>query len=259
MASSNTRSAFLGYLDALSNDDGYKKLHKHATKQSGARKSPHEFLLPNSEYWTFVSKVSQKPNGRKMGQTEINFLVFIQKVIGKSPSIKAVQKSGQWMKYQWRKQIIDETFEVFPYFGDFFRMVHRAIKIINMMDASLEQKRDYYGQLRSILPDTALFLLYYNAAYTTRGAGAARQMAGTRLFGDANDFSGHGQHLDVRNLYFGKDDIKIMTQMFAGNTNPGTGHAPFPIEILKPQKRVMRKWAQNMQTRFKEWELSAQG
>jgi len=105
--------------------------------------------------------------------------------------------------------------------GDFFRLFHRAIKMIN--DSNIKDKDKYYGILRAMLPDYLVIYIYYNCVYTSRGLGLGVQLIGTSFFGDENDFTFHDkgdlpkftQHIPIKYLVFKRQDPKVMIKLFS--------------------------------------------
>ena len=105
--------------------------------------------------------------------------------------------------------------------GDFFRLFHRAIKLIN--DSNIKDKDKYYGILRAMLPDYLVIYIYYNCVFTSRGLGLGVQLIGTSFFGDENDFTFNEkgdlpkftQHIPIKYLVFKRQDPKIMIELFS--------------------------------------------
>jgi len=105
--------------------------------------------------------------------------------------------------------------------GDFFRLIHRAIKTVN--DSNVRDKDKYYGILRAMLPDYLIVYIFYNCVYTNRGLGLGLQLIGTSFFGDEDDLSflenksilKTAQHFPKNYLIFREQDPRIMLELFS--------------------------------------------
>lgn len=104
--------------------------------------------------------------------------------------------------------------------SDFFRILHRAIKLIN--DSNIEDKDKYYGILRASLPDYLLIYTYYNSLFSDKGLGLGLQLVGTSFFGDRDDviYNKHNvaifsQHMPTNLLIFKRQDLKVINDIFS--------------------------------------------
>lgn len=79
------------------------------------------------------------------------------------------------------------------------RLIHRTVKLINSMDISIDEKFYYFGLVRSLLSDRILMLVFYNATYSFRGIGLAKQLMGSCFFGNVSELTGITfQHFNLK-------------------------------------------------------------
>lgn len=115
--------------------------------------------------------------------------------------------------------VFDNNFEVL---GNFFRSTHRIIKKINeSFGDNMEIKKNYLGLLRAQLPESAIASIYYNATYTRKGLGLARQLLYMDFFGDELDFisidKAHlsdSQHISSNKIVFYDTDYRMMSSLY---------------------------------------------
>lgn len=110
-----------------------------------------------------------------------------------------------------------------------FRLVHRAVKLINTSNLPEKEKSNLLGIIRAIIPDYAIIHLYYNCTYCARGIGLGIQLAGTSFFGNERDLvTKNGdfifaQHFATEMLIFKQQDYRIMKNIYANpKIVPGT-------------------------------------
>ncbi|MFB5311078.1 putative phage abortive infection protein [Enterococcus casseliflavus] len=109
-----------------------------------------------------------------------------------------------------RKQNIEKTLdEYYSITGSYFRLFHRIIKYLNDNVPNKKIKNNYLGFLRANLNQNELLVIFYNAAYTTRGEGLLHELKKTTFFGDEEDIK-RNQHFDKTALFWESDDISIM-------------------------------------------------
>ncbi|EGO5243408.1 hypothetical protein HP934_002641, partial [Enterococcus faecalis] len=129
----------------------------------------------------------------------------------------------QPISYREAFEIIDEIYDKnFEILGNFFRSTHRIIKKINeSFRDDIGAKKNYLGLLRAQLPESAIASIYYNATYTRKGLGLARQLIYIDFFGDEFDFmsvdNSHfndSQHVSSDKIIFYDTDYKLMHNLY---------------------------------------------
>lgn len=129
----------------------------------------------------------------------------------------------QPISYREAFEIIDEIYDKnFEILGNFFRSTHRIIKKINeSFRDDIGAKKNYLGLLRAQLPESAIASIYYNATYTRKGLGLARQLIYIDFFGDGFDFmsvdNSHfndSQHVSSDKIIFYDTDYKLMHNLY---------------------------------------------
>lgn len=96
--------------------------------------------------------------------------------------------------------------------GSYFRLFHRIIKYLNnSLQKADEQslKNDYIGFLRAAVNQKEMLVIFYNAAYTTRGEGLLHELQKTTFFGTEEDIQ-RDQHFERSDLVWEKEDVDIM-------------------------------------------------
>ncbi|QBP90258.1 hypothetical protein E1A90_01710 (plasmid) [Bacillus mycoides] len=114
--------------------------------------------------------------------------------------------------------------------GHFFRNTHRIIKVINdRFDYNDKKKSEFIGILRAQLSEEILLTLFYNAVYSNRGIGLARELIGNNFFGNEKDFPYYvnnndpkanrnyqePQHFRKSSAILPSMDIEIMATIFS--------------------------------------------
>lgn len=73
--------------------------------------------------------------------------------------------------------------------GHFFRTIHRVLKMINKYyPRNTEEHKYHIGLLRAQIPNNLALLMLYNALYSEKGRGMARELIASNFFGDYDDF-----------------------------------------------------------------------
>lgn len=83
-----------------------------------------------------------------------------------------------------REKLVESSID-FTRYGQFFRTVHRIVKLL--LDRSTEEQQKYIGILRTQLSEEQLVLLYYNAEYTQRGKKFKENVNNMDLWGDKKE------------------------------------------------------------------------
>lgn len=105
------------------------------------------------------------------------------------------------------------------------RLIHRTVKLINSMDISMDEKYYYFGLIRSLLSDRILMLVFYNATYSFRGIGLAKQLMGSCFFGNVSELTGITfQHFNLKLIPAEDRQInkKIAMYYYAGRFFPSS-------------------------------------
>ncbi|EOS7802519.1 hypothetical protein EWX86_RS11780 [Enterococcus hirae] len=98
--------------------------------------------------------------------------------------------------------------------GAYFRLFHRIIKYINdnlERPEELPIKNNYLGFLRATLNSKEMLVIFYNAAYTNRGAGLLKELQKTTFFGNREDIM-NNQHFDRKKLFWEENDVNKMLE-----------------------------------------------
>ncbi|PGZ34505.1 hypothetical protein COE50_06245 [Bacillus anthracis] len=139
--------------------------------------------------------------------------------------------------YRVCNRILEKNYEKI---GHFFRTVHRTLKTINSYyeRGSLEHK-EHIGMLRAQIPNQVAILMFYNAVYSEKGRGMARELLASNFFWDRDDFHFYDNELlksehflnNVRLL--NNQDAHIAYELFTYNKESGKLHN----EIKKMDKK----------------------
>lgn len=109
-----------------------------------------------------------------------------------------------------RKLAIEQSLNsYYKFIGSYFRLVHRITKYINDNVSDEDIKKNYIGFLRANINQEEMVIIFYNAAYTTRGEGLLHELKKTTFFGTEKDIK-RNQHFDKTALFWESDDISII-------------------------------------------------
>lgn len=203
-----------------------KKLISYLNKESNNGKRQ-LWLLLNYEVEKRTGK-GIKLNG-KVSNLKLNYS-YVDKILIKNAILKPVYENVYQDGFYTRPVSYDEAYLIcnevyekkFEILGNFFRSTHRIIKKINeSFNDDMESKKNYLGLLRAQLPESAIALIFYNATYTKKGLGLARQLLYTDFFGDISDFMttdmlhiDDSQHISPDKIIFYNTDYKIMSNLY---------------------------------------------
>ncbi|MFJ8071835.1 hypothetical protein ACIQZD_23355 [Peribacillus sp. NPDC096447] len=135
--------------------------------------------------------------------------------------------ASEFLSYDDVFRVCDVLFNLkYQKLGHFFRTTHRTIKLINQYfgEDSPEYKQQI-GLLRAQIPDSVSVLLFYNAFYTERGRGMARELIASNFFGDVDDFKfinnngkfnlSKSQHFYTKGMFLVDQNSFIIHELFA--------------------------------------------
>lgn len=106
-----------------------------------------------------------------------------------------------------REKLAESSID-FTRYGQFFRTVHRIVKLL--LDRSTEEQQKYIGILRTQLSEEQLVLLYYNAEYTQRGKKFKANVNNMDLWGDKEELGiTPPMHFNDKLLVW-PDDLEIL-------------------------------------------------
>ncbi|KZU03262.1 hypothetical protein Nizo2263_2974 [Lactiplantibacillus plantarum] len=106
-----------------------------------------------------------------------------------------------------REKLAESSID-FTRYGQFFRTVHRIVKLL--LDRSTEEQQKYIGVLRTQLSEEQLVLLYYNAEYTQRGKKFKANVNNMDLWGDKEELGiTPPMHFNDKLLVW-PDDLEIL-------------------------------------------------
>ncbi|WP_259712128.1 hypothetical protein [Weissella cibaria] len=224
------------------NRNFWMKLAKYI--QTHRYKHEYDAELPDYLVRDFVDMFREIRESNDTG-VDLNLKKFLIELMN-SDDVRKAQKQ-RWIRYKVQKRIVDEYFMTNVELGDLFRLVHRVVKLVNYMNVPVYEQKEYYAQLRAIMPDELLLVLYYNATYTERGQGLSLQLVGTRFFGDEEDLTtGRGQHIQLSDLLFGKMDISIMNNLYAGDFFPALNSNESPEKVLFLKQKEEQKQTKSL-------------
>lgn len=176
---------------------------------------------PNFKNFVGVETTERRKGFFSFKEMSILESIGILSVISEEYSDELIQKSP--ITYRHAYNIINRTFDSNKN-GDFFRVLHRAVKIIKTSE--IENKSKFYGIIRAVLPDYLLVYVYYNSVFTEKGLGLGLQLNETSFFGEADDFffkdnrKDNGildftQHIPKNYLIFKRQDPQLMIRIFS--------------------------------------------
>lgn len=182
------------------------------------------FKFMNSpNFKTIVGVETSEKRKKFFLQEEMEILeeIGVLSIICENYSNELIHKSP--ITYKHAYNVINRTFDSNRN-GDFFRVLHRAIKIIKYSE--IENKSKFYGIIRAVLPDYLLVYIYYNSVFTEKGLGLGFQLNGTSFFGEKDDFFfkddrkedgilNFTQHIPKDYLIFKRQDPQIMIKIFS--------------------------------------------
>ncbi|MEO2553556.1 putative phage abortive infection protein [Enterococcus casseliflavus] len=112
-----------------------------------------------------------------------------------------------------RKQVVDSVLsQHYNKISSYFKLFHRIIKYLNVNLETNDEgslKNNYIGFLRATLNPDEMLVIFYNAAYTSRGAGLLHELQKTTFFGTKTDIE-RNQHFERSDLFWEKEDISLM-------------------------------------------------
>lgn len=140
--------------------------------------------------------------------------------------------------YRVCNNILESNYEEI---GHFFRTVHRTLKTINSYyDRDSLEYREHIGMLRAQIPNQVALLMFYNAVYSEKGRGMARELLASNFFGDRDDFYFENNEL-LRSEHFlnnerllNNQDAHIAYELFTYNKESNKLYN----DIEKMEKRV---------------------
>ena len=112
-----------------------------------------------------------------------------------------------------RKQVVDSVLsQHYNKISSYFKLFHRIIKYLNVNLETNDEgslKNNYIGFLRATLNPDEMLVIFYNAAYTSRGAGLLHELQKTTFFGTKTDIE-RNQHFETSALFWEQEDISLM-------------------------------------------------
>lgn len=145
----------------------------------------------------------------KLKSLSIDVPEKFQKLLDKIEGYSTSKNYNSLNDSQRKKSIEDVLNTYYSTMGAYFRLFHRIIKYLNDNVKDTEALNNYLGFLRSTINQDELLVIFYNAAYTTRGKGLLHELKKTTFFGNEEDIK-NNQHFDTNELFWGKDDTDIM-------------------------------------------------
>lgn len=125
--------------------------------------------------------------------------------------------------------------------GHFFRTVHRTLKTINSYyERDSSEYREHIGMLRAQIPNQVALLMFYNAVYSEKGRGMARELLASNFFGDRDDFHFENnellrsEHFLNNGRFLNNQDAHIAYEFFTYNKESNKLYN----DIEKMEKRV---------------------
>jgi len=121
------------------------------------------------------------------------------------------------LSYEEITAVSNEVFDkMYQDIGHFFRNSYRIVKMINLYYADdVDLRKNYLGILRSQYSENTLLAIYYNAVFTEKGIGYARQLVSSNFFGSEKDLATDNPiHFRHSNLFFGDKDLKVIKKIF---------------------------------------------
>ncbi|HIB1912178.1 TPA: putative phage abortive infection protein [Enterococcus faecium] len=145
----------------------------------------------------------------KLKSLSIDVPEEFQKLLDKI-DVYSTSKNYNLLNDSQRKKSIEDVLNTYySTMGSYFRLFHRIIKYLNDNVKDTEALNNYLGFLRSTINQDELLVIFYNAAYTTRGKGLLHELKKTTFFGNEEDIK-NNQHFDTNELFWRKDDTDIM-------------------------------------------------
>lgn len=97
----------------------------------------------------------------------------------------------------------------------FFRHTHRIFKLLNEIDER-DTKRNYLGILRAQYSEQVIVSIYFNAVFTDKGTGLARQLLKNDFFASDQDFQNGEQmiHGAFESTFREKKHYEIIEELF---------------------------------------------
>ncbi|MFJ8458909.1 putative phage abortive infection protein [Lysinibacillus xylanilyticus] len=152
--------------------------------------------------------------------------------------------------YRVCNNILESNYEQI---GHFFRTVHRTLKTINSYyERNSLEYREHIGMLRAQIPNQVALLMFYNAVYSEKGRGMARELLASNFFGDRDDFHFENnellrsEHFLNNGRFLNNQDAHIAYELFTYNKESNKVYN----ELEKMEKKVVP--VDDSETKLKE-------
>lgn len=219
-----------------------RKLWVNINQLAGAPAKKHKILYKECSY-SLTNQIIEKDLVRSAFYTESllkNDRKVVDRLLRKHFDIDYKDIPVQYYEvYRVCNKILENEYEEI---GHFFRTVHRTLKTINSYyERDSLEYREHIGMLRAQIPNQVALLMFYNAAYSEKGRGMARELLASNFFGDSDDF-----HFDNNELL--KSEHFLNNTRFLNNQDAHIAYALFTYnkessklynEIEKMDKKVV--------------------
>ncbi|MFJ8457316.1 putative phage abortive infection protein [Bacillus paramycoides] len=233
-----------GLIGRLESDNiiDIRKLWVNINQLAGAPAKKHNILYEERSY-SLTNQFIKKDLVRSTFYTESllkNDRKVVDRLLRKHFELKYEDIPVQYYEvYRVCNNILEANYKEI---GHFFRTVHRTLKTINSYYKrdSLEY-REHIGMLRAQIPNQVALLMFYNAAYSEKGRGMARELLASNFFGDSDDFHFEknellkSEHFLNNNRPLNNQDAHIAYALFTYNKESSKLYN----EIEKMEKKVI--------------------
>lgn len=131
--------------------------------------------------------------------------------------INMIEQIDSKIDENYKRMIIEMSLQdYYGEIGNYFRIFHRIIKLIDENISDLDSKANYIGFLRAMINEKEMIVIFYNAFYSQRGQGLGDYLRFTNFFGDIDDLpieeGKQPQHFSKNILLWRNDDIEKMRE-----------------------------------------------
>lgn len=190
-----------------------RKLWVNINQLAGAPAKDHKILYEERSY-LLTNQFIEKDLVKSRFYTESllkNDRKIVDSLLRKHFELKYQELPIQYYEvYRVCNNILEEDLN--KEIGHFFRTVHRTLKTINSYyERNSSEYRESIGMLRAQIPNQVALLMFYNAVYSEKGRGMARELLASNFFGDRDDFHFENNEL-LRSEHFLNDERFLNNQ-----------------------------------------------
>lgn len=191
-----------------------RKLWVNINQIAGGQALKHNILYKSSSYILNEEIYAKEIVGSSFYSESLlkNDRKIVDSILRRHSDLKYEELPIQYHEvYRVCNNILEAHYEEI---GHFFRTIHRTLKTINAYyEKNSLEYREHIGMLRAQIPNQVALVMFYNAVYSEKGRGMARELLASNFFGDSDDFHfNQDDHQLLRSEHFLNNDRLLNNQ-----------------------------------------------